>query len=93
MTGVHIARRHRCATRTSVHCTRGNGRATRQRCAWCGSRIHTEAGVWTVLPWRGDGRYRMEDAVSTHRSERAAERSIRPEDADTLCVRFLAVTA
>ena len=44
-------------------------------------------GVYGVFEWRGDGRYPIADAVSTHEREAAAEREASKDD--RLVVRFV----
>lgn len=45
--------------------------------------------VYTVLPWRGDGRYRLEQAVKVYRRRGDADRRAAKDEAGTLCVREL----
>lgn len=78
---VQQAVRHRCASSLgSVHCTRGNGRPTRQTCRHCRGILLIEKGLWGVFVWRGDGRYRLEDAISTATREAVAERRCTEEN-------------
>ena len=88
-TSIPVSVRHRCMSNHSVLCTRGNGKPSRKSCKHCGSSLYVESGVWCVVPWTGDGRYRLEDAVSIHRSEAAAQSVVNGDVSDTLVVRFL----
>jgi hypothetical protein len=81
--------RYRCTNSISVMCDRGNGKPSRQKCRYCGSRLHVESGVWGVFPWRVEGGYRMDTAVSVHPSERSAQSVVDADVSDTLVVRFL----
>jgi hypothetical protein len=73
--------RHWCVSRDSAGTTwaqfhtAGYGRPRSARCTYCRGELVTETGLHCVLAWRGDGRYRLGDAVSTHASPVAAERA------------------
>ena len=88
-TSIPVSVRHRCMINQSVLCTRGSGNPSRKWCRYCGSRLMVERGVWCVVPWTRDGRYRLADAVSVHRSEAAAQSVVDGDVSDTLVVRFL----
>lgn len=45
--------------------------------------------VFAVLPWRGDGRYRLEQAVKVYRRRGDADRFAAKDDTGTLCIREL----
>jgi hypothetical protein len=66
--------RYGCSLRISVHCERGRGRAPRCKCRYCGGLLRTASGIYGVFTWRGDGRYRLEDAHATYIQEGAADR-------------------
>ena len=89
---MHVSYRHKCSSQSSpCFCTRGNGKPRRKACKHCGASLYVESGVWAAIPWRGDGRYRVEDAVSTHRNEDAARRVVDADPGLALVVRFLSV--
>ena len=71
-----MAKRHECVTNMSVHCTKGSGVPKRRKCAWCGSGFLVEEGVYGVFEWRGDGRYKLEDAKRVYQSRLAADKFI-----------------
>ena len=70
---ARLGRTYRCINSISVHCTRGTGRTTRQRCAYCGSILSQSEGYFGVFEWTGTGRYPLEAAVSLHSTEARAE--------------------
>lgn len=44
-------------------------------CTYCKSKVIViETGVWTAQPWRQDGRYSLEHAVRTFKTEAAADK-------------------
>lgn len=89
---MHVSYRHKCSAQASPYfCTSGNGKPSRKACKHCGGSFYVESGVWVAIPWRGDGRYRVEDAVSTHRNEDAARSVVDADPNMTLVVRFLSV--
>lgn len=45
--------------------------------------------VYAVLPWRGDGRYKLDQAVATYRRRFDADRRADKDETGTLCVREL----
>ena len=75
-----LASRHYCPNRdatglSSFH-TAGNGRPRGLgRCRYCASTLTTVTGLWGVFVHRGDGRYYLDAALSTHVSEPAADRA------------------
>jgi hypothetical protein len=83
-----IAFRHRCISLAGTFCTRGNGKPRAARCTYCKGQLLTESGTWGVFVWRGDARYPLADALSTHKSEAAAERAARTDT--SLVWRFVA---
>lgn len=68
-----MAFRYRCTLDVSVHCVRGRGKGP-GKCPKCGGPIFVQEGVYGVFTWRGDGRYRREDAHAVYQVEGAAER-------------------
>lgn len=82
-----MATQHRCIHGVTPRCTRGAGRPKRQKCAGCGGGFVVIEGVYGVFLWRGDGRYPITEAISTHEREAAAEREIKKDD--RLVVRFV----
>lgn len=67
-------KRYYCAARVSPQC-RPNSKRT--KCAFCGSRILTEEGFWTVQVWNDENRYSIADAVGgrVYASEAAARKA------------------
>lgn len=65
------------ATRWSCYttsCTAGGSGRGPERCPKCGGRSTFQtAGVYAVYVWRGDGRYKLEDAKGHRLTERAAD--------------------
>jgi hypothetical protein len=54
--------------------------------------VRSGAKVWAVLPWRGDGKYEMTQAIKTYKSEAAAERFASKQEhsrSEPLCVRLV----
>lgn len=85
-----IGTEHRCQSARFAACTGPtSGRPTRKNCPGCGSAFIVSQGTYAVIVWRGDGRYRVEDAVATYARKPAAERRSRQDE--TLVVRFLPV--
>lgn len=79
-TARRLAARHYCplrdATGLSSFHTSGNGRPRgRGRCRYCGAVLVTVTGLWGVFVHRGDGRYWLDGALSTHLSEPTADRA------------------
>ncbi len=74
-----LARRHYCehqdnpAAGLSTFHTRGNGKPRTKRCTYCGGRLVEVTGLWGVFEWRGDGRYRLADAIRTFTIESRAD--------------------
>lgn len=65
---------HAATTRCPVH---EPGRPRRKKCPVCGSDWTLATGVYAVVKWRGDGRYRIEEAIARYsRRELADERAI-----------------
>lgn len=87
-TTTKTAFRHQCLNARSGLCTRGNGKPKRKRCGYCGSSLLVLSGVWACFEWRGDGRYYLDDALSTHATEAAARRAAE-RDPDKLVWRFV----
>jgi hypothetical protein len=92
---VKLATEYRCQLGISAQCARGEGKLKRTRCAYCGGGLSVTWGIYTVQVWRGDRGYKLDDAVATYLSSRAAEAFIEREKArgregaDTWVVRFL----
>lgn len=66
-----------CPNRYSGHtwchrCTDDEPKA-RRLCGSCGARLQTWEGTWAVVPWRGDGRYSVADALATFASRVRAD--------------------
>lgn len=55
--------RFECPHNISTLCSRGNGKPTRERCAYCGGKLRVRTGRYAVVPWRRDGHYRTSDIV------------------------------
>ena len=70
-----------------------SARQARETCPRCGGMTFVQVGTYALLPWRGDGRYRLEQAVKTYASESAADRAARAayeaSDPRGLVVRFI----
>lgn len=87
--------RHRCSLADRTFHPSGTGGAWRtgkprsQHCTWCGGAWAVQQGTWTVQVWRGDGRYSLDSAVETARSERAADMRAMILGGDTHCARFI----
>ena len=71
-----------------------SARRARETCPRCGGATFVKAGTYALLPWRGDGSYRLEQAVKTYASEivadRAAHIAYEASDPRGLVVRFIA---
>lgn len=68
-----LAIRHYCQHfTTSGRHDVGAGKGPR-KCRTCGGAIRTMTGVYGVFVWRGDGRYPLENAITTRLTERAAD--------------------
>lgn len=76
MTKLKPATRHECIHRGQlgygVHDS-GSGQPKRKKCRYCGGGFSILTGWYCVFVWRGDGRYRIEDAVSVHNRESLAD--------------------
>lgn len=70
-----MAIRHQCSLRVTDRCAQGSGRGP-AKCRGCGGAVYRQEGVYGVFTWRGDGKYRIEDAHATYQTERAAERRL-----------------
>lgn len=74
---MRLASRHYCPLRASVvRCvgvTSGKGPAS-GKCKGCGAPLTVERGLHGVYLWRGDGRYRVEEALALCATEAHAER-------------------
>lgn len=81
--------RYQCEHRRTMHCDQGTGKPTRKRCRSCGGQFLVWRGRWAVFVWRGDGNYRIADALHIARSEAAADKLAEPLDGDKHCVRFV----
>lgn len=66
-------RRHYCTAGHYYPHTKGDGAAKRKKCAHCGGRIDVQEGVYGVFVWRGDGRYRRENAERLFAREATAD--------------------
>jgi hypothetical protein len=66
-------RRHYCPAGRYYPHTNGDGAPKRKKCAYCGSRIEVQEGVYGVFVWRGDGRYRRENAERLFAREAKAD--------------------
>ena len=70
-----------------------SARRARETCPRCGGATFVQVGTYALLPWRGDGRYRLGQAVKTYAREGVADRAARLayDEGDTrdLVVRFL----
>lgn len=87
-----IGTEHRCQLARFAACTGPtSGRPTRKKCPGCGADFIVSQGTYAVIAWRGDDRYRVEDAVATYARYSAAER--RSKEDERLVVRFLPVPA
>lgn len=74
MTGQLLVRpglEHYCGLNVSPQCTPPtSGKPKRKRCPACAGEIVVHAGTYAIVPWRGDGRYELDQAIET-RSTRA----------------------
>lgn len=86
-----MAVRYDCPHHVTSRCTHGTRKPRGSKCPGCGSTVYERHGVYAVLPWRSDGRYRVEDAERVFQVESAAQRFVdQPESREkNLCVRFL----
>ncbi len=85
-----IATEHSCSSAQFAHCKVNQpGKPKTKKCPNCGSVWAVHVGTYAVVVWRGDGRYRVEDAVATYARQAAAER--RAKQDENLVVRFLSV--
>ncbi len=85
-----IATEHRCMLARFAACTGPtSGQPKRKKCPGCGAAFIVSQGTYAVVVWRGDGRYRVEDAIATYAREATALR--RAAQDDRLVVRFLTV--
>lgn len=66
-------KRHYCTSGSGYPHTSGDGAPKRKKCAYCGGTLATMTGVYGVFVWRGDGRYRIADAVATFARETRAD--------------------
>ena len=70
-----------------------SARRARETCPRCGGATFLQVGTYALVPWRGDGRYRLEQAVRTYAREGAADRAARVAydegDPRGLVVRFI----
>lgn len=89
MNGRGPAARHTCTALATIHCAQGReGKPRTKRCPACRAPWMIETGWWGVFRWRGDGRYRLEDAVATRARRYDADR--RAYGNRDLVVRFVA---
>lgn len=86
VTATKTAFRYWCPARVSAHCQHGTGKPRAAKCHRCGSEFLVQAGIWGVFEWRGDGRYRLEDAASTYVRLASAEKARKGDQV----VRFVA---
>ena len=72
-----------------------SARKTRETCPWCGGSTFVQTGTYALIPWRGDGRYTIDQAVRTYAREGAADRAAQKHydegDPRELVVRFLTI--
>lgn len=73
---IAVGREYECSLRganVSAHCTAPTSRKpTTKRCPGCGAEFVVRVGTYAVVPWRGDGRYSLDQAVATRASRPAA---------------------
>ena len=71
-----------------------SARRAGETCPSCGGVTFVQVGTYALLPWCGDGRYRLDQAVKTYASEIVADRAARTfyeaGDLRGLVVRFIA---
>lgn len=80
-----IATRYRCPLQVTAQCW--GDKSKRASCPGCGARLHTLTGLWGVFTWRGDGRYRAEDAHRTYVRKSAADAATKTDQ--TWVVRWI----
>lgn len=73
---VPVGTRHFCPSSWGYGCDRGDGKAPRKRCRRCGGQLVSVPVTYGVYVWRGDGRYREDDALALFARESAANRWI-----------------
>ena len=70
-----------------------SARNVRETCPSCGGMTFVQVGTYALLPWCGDGRYKLDQAVKTYASKSAADRAARvayaAADPRGLVVRFI----
>lgn len=76
----------------TIHCSEMN-QGKRAKCKYCGSGIRAVEGHAVVIPWRGDGRYQLGDAVAEYATwsaaEKAADRAYEENNNSDLVARFI----
>lgn len=93
-----LATRHECVSRyerVAIH-DRGAGQPRRKRTKCCGAEYRVSTGLYGLFfhsSVSGSNAYRYEDALSLHRTEKAAERAARASgpSLDQLAVRWIAM--
>jgi hypothetical protein len=87
-----MAVQYQCPHKVAFRCTRnGTRKPAKGKCPGCGGLVSESHGVYAALPWRQDGRYKVEQAERVFQVEAAAQRYVDlPESREkNLCVRFL----
>jgi hypothetical protein len=67
------ATRYRCLVSTDGPHTAGDGKPRRKACAYCGSSLRVQSGLWGVFEWTASNRYPVEDAKRTFTRQGAAQ--------------------
>ena len=68
--------------------TRGTGRGP-NKCRYCGSAVMNTPGMYGVFTWRGDGKYKIENALWSYSSAKVAAHKVLNADEPGLVVRFV----
>lgn len=80
-TTVPVGTRHECLSYRGG-CDRGDGKAPRKKCRRCGGQLVNYPVTYGAYVWRGDGRYRQDDALALFARERDADRWIELHSAE-----------
>jgi hypothetical protein len=85
-----MGHQHSCMYGSTSQCRRNvAGKPKSKKCPGCGGHWLIQEGMFGVFTWRGDGRYRLEDAHATYSSEKLAYRRITTGLNPTWVVRFI----